>query len=699
MNSASAATLRFNGTSVSLIMFQDQWAGIASVFVDDVLKGEVDTYSSPSKAQANVYTVSGLTNGAHTVTLRPTGRKNPSSGGLWIWLDAFDVAATSSTTTTGNTGGTPSGSTTSGGTTSGGSTASNSSYRVEQSSPAVRWSGAWSLNNNAMNSGASARLSMTAGARATFTFTGTSVKWIGYRDQWSGIGKVYVDGSLRASVDMYASPAAARAVAYTLSGLPLGTHTVVVEVSATKNPSSRGYWVWVDAVDYTGAALTASSESIGNINPLAATNLVTGQHVISSGGTPLQVGWGSAEMQPGGQPPSGLAVIGYRQNGALVTEAGIPASVPVLRGRFFAEATDNVRTGLALANPNESEATVSFSFTNQIGNDFPAGTLTIPPRGQLARFLDQAPFHVTSPATGAFTFSSNVPVAAIALRTLVNERWEPLLTTLPVADPDVPNPATIFFPLVAGGGGWSTQFALVNPADNVITGTIRYLEEVTTYAIPARSVYTFGTAEALPQVRVGSAEVTPDSGMVAPSGVAIFSFKNAGVTVSQAGVPSMSMSSAFRMYAERVGGVRTGLALQNVGETAAVVNFELTRLNGTEAPITGTLQIPKFGQRTLFVNEIPGFESLPQPFEGILRILPSNEGAVSVLGLRGRTNERGDFLITTIPAMDENESSPAKIVFPHIVNGDGYTTEFVTFGGGPARLFSQPGAPWSLNFR
>jgi hypothetical protein len=37
--------------------------------------------------------------------------------------------------------------------------------------------------------------------RAAFTFNGTAVKWIGYKDAWSGIAKVYIDGVLKAQID------------------------------------------------------------------------------------------------------------------------------------------------------------------------------------------------------------------------------------------------------------------------------------------------------------------------------------------------------------------------------------------------------------------------------------------------------------------------------------------------------------------
>jgi hypothetical protein len=104
--------------------------------------------------------------------------------------------------------------------------------------------------NNATLSGGSTALSMSTGARATFTFTGTAAKWIGYKDEWSGIANVYVDGVLNAQVDTYSAPGQAKAVVFSINGLAAGSHTIVIEVTGTKNASSAGRWVWVDAFEY-----------------------------------------------------------------------------------------------------------------------------------------------------------------------------------------------------------------------------------------------------------------------------------------------------------------------------------------------------------------------------------------------------------------------------------------------------------------
>src|SRR4029453_17604819 len=121
----------------------------------------------------------------------------------------------------------------------------------------------------------------------------------------------------------------------------------------------------------------------------------------------------------------------------------------------------------------------------------------------------------------------------------------------------------------------------------------------------------------------------------------VFEFKSGGVTVSTAGVPASTTSNAFRMYAEfsgtpgQIGSIQTGVAVANHGTGTASVVFELTTLSGAPTGLTGSLTIPAGGQTALFLSQIPGFETLPTPFKGVLRVsTPSSEG-ISVIGIRG----------------------------------------------------------------
>jgi hypothetical protein len=234
----SRATFTFTGTDARWIGYKDEWSGIANVYVDGVLKTQVDAYAPTDQPQAVMYTISRLTSGTHTLTVEVTGAKNPASQSVWIWVDAFDYATGGTSGNGGGTGGT------------GGGTTGGTFTRAEQNSAAMAYTGGWYSNSGSFNSGGSAALAIDAGARATFTFTGTAVKWIGYRDTWAGIANVYIDGVLKSQVDTYSASQQAQAVNYSITGLSSGSHTITIEVTSTKNTSAQSAWVWVDAFDY-----------------------------------------------------------------------------------------------------------------------------------------------------------------------------------------------------------------------------------------------------------------------------------------------------------------------------------------------------------------------------------------------------------------------------------------------------------------
>ena len=121
--------------------------------------------------------------------------------------------------------------------------------RYEQNVSAAKYSGTWYSNNGGFNSGGSAALAMDAGSQVTFTFTGTKVSWIAYRDEWSGIAQVSIDGVAQGLVDTYLSPSKAQAVAYTSPVLSSGTHTLTITATGNHSATSGGSWVWVDAFD------------------------------------------------------------------------------------------------------------------------------------------------------------------------------------------------------------------------------------------------------------------------------------------------------------------------------------------------------------------------------------------------------------------------------------------------------------------
>jgi hypothetical protein len=434
---------------------------------------------------------------------------------------------------------------------------------------------------------------------------------------------------------------------------------------------------------------------------------------------------------------AGYETFALRHGGVLVSEATVPASPLVKEGRIYVEVGGGVDTGIAIVNVSDSPVEIGYYFTNLDGMDFGNSVLTIPARTQIARFLSQVPFNGGLGFAGTFTFftlsqDSNVKVGAIALRSLINERGEFLMTTMPVAPVGERGFSGSVLPQFASGAGWTTQVILINPTPAVLDGTITFMNQAGEasaisseqgtgsafqYRIPAKSAARLRTSNEGP-LQVGSVRIASSaSGMDIPVAFLIFSYQSGGITVSTAGVPSPRPASATRLFVEIAGPVgatltgkaQTGFAVSNAGSPVPVrVSFDVTTLDGVSMGLHDELVIPPGGQIASFVNEIPGLRTLPVPFQGVLRI--SAPIPVSVIGLRGRINERADFLLTTVPGVNENDDyftqtlRNSNFVFPHFADGGGYTTQFVLYSGwepgfanATLDFFTQEGNPLPLS--
>jgi hypothetical protein len=126
-------------------------------------------------------------------------------------------------------------------------------------------------------------------------------------------------------------------------------------------------------------------------------------------------------------------------------------------------------------------------------------------------------------------------------------------------------------------------------------------------------------------------------------------------------------------------------------------------LNGNPIGLTSSIQIPASGQLTRFVKEIPGFETVPFPFRGILRVTSNVVEGVAVAGLRSHLNERSEFLITSVLPTVVGTPTNQSVFLPHIVEGGGYSTEIVLINAqtaaassGSVTSLSNTGVPLSL---
>lgn len=123
--------------------------------------------------------------------------------------------------------------------------------RVEDSSGAVTFNGSWTRSHSSWGwSGGSAMQTSTAGATASITFTGTSIRWIGSRGRGMGIATVSVDGGPPREVNLFARPTdEIHTPVITISDLSPGQHTLTITVTGGRDSQAQGSVVVVDAFD------------------------------------------------------------------------------------------------------------------------------------------------------------------------------------------------------------------------------------------------------------------------------------------------------------------------------------------------------------------------------------------------------------------------------------------------------------------
>src|SRR6267142_1273475 len=447
-----------------------------------------------------------------------------------------------------------------------------------------------------------------------------------------------------------------------------------------------------------------------------------GSASFMTGGIAEQISIEHAQIQPNNSDSkaSAMAFISFRKDGVLVSEAAVPSTALIESGRVYVEAGGGADTGLALANPDMARpATVTLNFTDADGNDYDGGLFVVPAGGQIPAFLDEAPFHGPSVFDGTLTFISSIPLSVIAVRGLTNQRSEFLTTTLPVVDLSAVQTKPLHMPQFAAGGGWSTDVVLVNPTDELISGNVQFLtpdghvqttrldgitDGAASYAIPARSSRKLRVS-APGSISVGSFVVAPDPEKITPAVSAIYTYTSDGITVGATGAESSPAATELQVYSEvdgrpgTLGSIDSGVAIVNTTAEQSDVSFELDQLDGSPSGIAGTLQIPPNGQTNFFVDQLPGATALPSPFQGTLRL--SSSAPVAVLAIRGRYNERGDFLLSATPPTDPRAAEDQSFI-PQVVDGAGYTTEIVIYGGseemsvsGSIYFFDQNGQPTS----
>ena len=419
-----------------------------------------------------------------------------------------------------------------------------------------------------------------------------------------------------------------------------------------------------------------------------------------------------------GSAPYGIGVFSLWQNEAIIGEAGIPASPPTTRARIFIDFRKevnaiparngagivDVNTGIALVNYGSDTAEVTYALTNVHGEPVTTGHGSIAAGKYFACFIDQLKEKAEAPdfnlpadfATaiqfGSLEITSTQPLSVLGLRGTMNQRNEFLMTTTPIADlTHAPDSNPIYFPQFVDGGGYTTSIILLNTSTISETGTLEITDgkgqplgvnpvggtadSSFAYSIPPGGVYRLQTDGFPVEVKAGWVRVTPDAGTSTPIGSGVFGYNPDKTMISESGVPSAVATAHARVYLDLSRNHNTGLCLANLVGSDAEIAIRAYQSDGI-TPVGDPRELISLdpnGYAAAFADQF--ITGLPAEFKGVLEI--SSEIPFAALTLRTLINERHEFLMTTFPVANVEAEAPSPIVFPQVVDGGGYMTEFI----------------------
>lgn len=186
--------------------------GKARLVVDGRSRGVFDLYArQPAR---RTITLDGLESRRHQVRLEVLGRRNASSRGQWVALDAFELP--------------------------------RGRDLVQEHSARLRY-GAWRTLARRAADGGQVRWASSPRGRTSVSFSGSRVTLLTARGPSFGRARVAVDGVERV-VNLYAARTRWK-VPVAFTGLGRGRHTISVRPTGTKDRRSRSTGIVVDAVD------------------------------------------------------------------------------------------------------------------------------------------------------------------------------------------------------------------------------------------------------------------------------------------------------------------------------------------------------------------------------------------------------------------------------------------------------------------
>jgi len=168
--------------------------------------------------------------------------------------------------------------------------------------------------------------------------------------------------------------------------------------------------------------------------------------------------------------------------------------------------------------------------------------------------------------------------------------------------------------------------------------------EQMSFDIPNRGAATSSTGGEASSPRTGYGRIRPDGGMAAPSGIALFQFRDPeGVLITETSVPAAHPIRQGRIFAEVGGAVVTAVAFANPNDRPSEISFYVTDTAGKRV---------KEGRFTLEAKRHLAGLLTAAPFEvdSVVGTFTFTASArVAVIALRGATNKAGEWVATALP--------------------------------------------------
>jgi len=212
----------FVGTDIAWYGQKLTDSGRADIYIDGVLQGFIDLYSSSSQHQIRLWKSPQLNYGSHTFKVVVRSDKNGSSSGYLVNVDRL-VTSISNTDIV---------------------------YKVNDSEPSIAYKDSFSHTSDSNCYDGDISSSNTTGDYFEFPFVGTEVAWYGKKASDNGKADVYVDDIYYTTIDLYNSTAQYKKLLWRSPALTNANHTLKVVVTGTKNASSTDYTIYVDRLEY-----------------------------------------------------------------------------------------------------------------------------------------------------------------------------------------------------------------------------------------------------------------------------------------------------------------------------------------------------------------------------------------------------------------------------------------------------------------